>query len=227
MKMIIGSVCVVGILATISGCSKPWSGEWGPREASASSWSNMVYSAAPSGDLFPLVRRVYSGARGNSLVHAMIVPDPSNSAMFSLEEVTYAGSPGAGVNLKRGYAYLIGRWPIVIVKGGSGAGEGTKIAARVIPGTAAPNHTRFFLINPVAGQKLVVLVEKGEGNPPERYELMREGCIEISDEDADGVGKYESTTERRGVDGAIVWDSVIEEEYQTLAQNAAEARLDF
>lgn len=227
MKSIVTSAAMLAVLAASSGCAEPKRGGWGPGPATASAWSSMLYASAPSGDVYPLVRRVYSGARGNSLVHAMILPDPSNSAMFSLEEVTYSGSPGAGVNLKRGFAYLIGRWPIVIVKGGSGAGDGTKIAARVIPSTATPNHTRLFLINPVGGQKLVVLVEKGEGNPPERYELTREGCIEISDDDGDGVGKYESTTERRGVDGAVAWDGVIEEEYQTLVQNAAEARLDF
>lgn len=227
MKNMVAGVCAVGIVAALSGCSKPWHGGWGPSPGAGSAWSSLVFATAPAGDVYPMVRRVYSGVKGVTHVQAMLVPDPSTSAMFSLEEVMWNGSPAAGVNLKRGYAYLIGRWPIVIVKGGSGAGDGTKIAARVIPGTTTPNHTRLFLINPVAGQKLVVMVEKGEGNPPERYELTSEGCIEISDEDADGIGKYESTTERRGVDGAIAWDSVIEEEYQTLAQNAAEARLEF
>ncbi len=223
------AVCValLAALAALSGCSKPWHGGWGPGPTAGPAWSSLLYASAPSGDVYPLVRRVYSGARGDCLVNAMLLPDPSSSAMFSLEEVTYNAAPAAAVNLKRGYAYLIGRWPIVIVKGGSGAGDGTKIAARVIPSTATPNHTRFFLINPTAGQKLTVLVDKGPGNPPERYELTEEGCIEISDEDGDGIGTYESTTKRKNDPaGEPTWGT-IEDEYQTLAQNAAEARLEF
>lgn len=224
MKAMIGWAGVAVLLS--AGCSGPWRG--GPGHVlTGAAWTSVLHAIAPTGELYVYGRRVYSGARGESLVQAMVVPDPLTYATLSLDEVVYNGSPAAGLNLKRGFAYLIGRWPIVIVKGGSGAGDGTKIGARVIPSTSAPNHTRLFLINPVDGQKLVVLVEKGPDAAPERYELAEEGCIEISDEDGDGIGKYESTTTRRNAAGEPVWDSTIEEEYQTLLQNAAEARLDF
>ncbi|MBL8760558.1 MAG: hypothetical protein JNL50_04580 [Phycisphaerae bacterium] len=213
-------------VAFASGCAKPWHGGMGPAPLGAP-WSAVLHAAAPAGDIYPLVRRVYSGVNGATHVQAMIVPDPDNSAMLSLEETTYNAAPAAAVNLKRGFAYLIGRWPIIIVKGGSGGGDGTKIAAHIVPSTTNPNHTRFFLINPTPAQKLVVLVHKGPGIPPDRYELTQEGCIEISDEDGDGIGKYESTTNRRNADGSLAWAEPIEQEYQTLAQNAADARLDF
>lgn len=224
MKAMIGLASVAVLVST--GCSGP--GRGGPgHEHMVAAWTSVLHIGAPLGDVNAYSRRVYSGAKGESLVQAMVVPDPSTYATLSLEEVDYGGSPAAGLNLKRGFAYLIGRWPIVIVKGGSGAGEGTKIGARVIPDASTPNHSRLFLINPTGAEKLVVLVEKGPGNTPERYELTEEGCIEISDEDGDGVGKYESMTVRSDATGHPTWDPVIEEEYQTLLRNAAEARLPF
>lgn len=196
----------------------------GPRTSAAWASAARGPTAIGAGQSLP-TRALFSGIRGKTQVYAMFVPAPWSTVEFVLIEGSLNGEDAAIAQLDKGYAYLLGRWPIVITKGGTGTGIGTKIAAWVDPDTAHPNHSRFFLINPESGQELRVQLA-GAGPAPTIYSLTKEGYIEVADENNDGVGEFVAIRER--VDGSgHSWDQKAQDAYDLLEANAAWYRLPF
>lgn len=203
----------------------------GPRVAQVDAWASAARGPTSIGAVQTSTQRIlFSGIRGNTQVYAMFVPESGSVAEFVLLDATLGSgptaTPAAVARLNKGYAYLIGRWPILITSAGTGTGIGTKIAAWINPDTAHPNHVRFFLIRPKPGQELrVQLAGSAPSNPPEV--LATEGYIEVSDENNDGVGELVGTKERSDASGTVVWDADAESAYQFLLNQAAWYRLPF
>lgn len=227
MHVVLPSLVACALLAACD--SLPKSGlepdHRGPRTSTAWASAARGPTTIGAGQSLPS-RRLFSGIRGKTQVYAMFVPAPWSTVEFVLIDGSLNGEDAAIAQLDKGYAYLLGRWPIVITKGGTGTGIGTKIAAWVDPDTTRPNHSRFFLINPEAGQELRVQLA-GPGPTPTIYSLTKEGYVEVADENNDGVGEFIETKERCDAPDHVVWDPDAEEQYQLLKTNAEWYRLPF
>lgn len=196
----------------------------GPRASPAWASAARGPTAIGAGQSLP-TRALFSGIRGKTQVYAMFVPAPLSTVEFVLIEGSLNGEDAAIAELDQGYAYLLGRWPIVITKGGTGTGIGTRIAAWVNPDTTRPNHSRFFLISPEPGQELRVQLA-GAGPAPTIYSLTKEGYIEVADENNDGVGEFVEIRERVDASG-VPWDEKARQAYELLKTNAQWYRLPF
>lgn len=152
-RMLVGMLVVVGALA--AGCTQQVMSDSAP--ADFTGWRRVAYTtvAANAPMTTTKVRWLhargtpYGGAKAN--YYAVFGPYPAGQ---SAKATPHSSQPY--LYLEKGWAYLIGRWPIIVTKQVIGVGEGTTILCWITYATDGTEIHRMFLLQPTGTQKCKV-----------------------------------------------------------------------